>query len=47
MEEILKAEIHDAKIKLVNAINSNDTEFIAKYESVISNLEKCLELLQG
>lgn len=47
MEEILKLEIHDAKIKLVNAINSNDKNLIKMYEEVISALEKSLALVQG
>lgn len=45
MRSILQAEIHDAKMKLVKAINEQDQELIDKYEQVIKDLEKSLKAL--
>lgn len=45
LKETLCKEIDDAKIKLVNAIHDQDRELIAKYESIISDLENHLKAL--
>lgn len=46
MESIVMGELHDAKLKLVHAINEQDHEMIKKYEQVIKELEESLRLLQ-
>ena len=46
MLEILLKELHDAKIKMVNAINSDDKEMASKYQEVVHDLEKSLKLLE-
>lgn len=46
MESIVMRELHDAKLKLVHAINAQDHEMIKKYEQVIKELEESLRLLQ-
>lgn len=46
MKSIVQSELHDAKLKLVNAINNNDKDMIKKYEEVIKELELSLRLLQ-
>ena len=45
MKSIVQSELHDAKIKLVNAINDNNEDMIKKYERVIKELENSLRLL--
>ena len=45
LEEVLK-ELHDAKIKMVNAINGDDKEMASKYQEVVHDLEKSLKLLE-
>ncbi len=45
MKTIVATELHDAKIKLVTAINNQDTDMIKKYEEIIKELEKSLRLL--
>lgn len=45
MKSIVQAELHDAKLKLVHAINNNDQEMIKKYEEVIKELEQALKSL--
>lgn len=46
MLEILLKELHDAKIKMVNAINGDDEELASKYQEVVHDLEKSLKLLE-
>ena len=46
MKTIVATELHDAKIKLVNAINNQDTEMIKKYEEIIKELEQALKSLK-
>ncbi len=46
MKSIVASEIHDAKIKLVHAINNQDTDMIKKYEQVIKELEQHLKALE-
>lgn len=46
MLEILLKELHDAKIKMVNAINGDDKEMASKYQEVVHDLEKSLKLLE-
>lgn len=46
MLEILLKELHDAKIKMVNAINNGDKEMTNKYQEVIKDLERALKLLE-
>ena len=43
MRSIVASELHDAKIKLVHAINNQDEEMIKKYEEVVKELEKALK----
>jgi hypothetical protein len=45
MKSIVQAELHDAKLKLVHAINNNDQEMIKKYQEVVKELEKSLKSL--
>lgn len=45
MKTIVQSELHDAKLKLVNAINNQDHEMIKKYEEIIKDLENSLRLL--
>lgn len=45
MRSIVASELHDAKIKLVHAINNQDEEMIKKYEEVVKELEKALKSL--
>lgn len=45
LKETLCKEIDDAKIRLVEAINSQDHELISKYESIINDLESQLKAL--
>ena len=46
MLEILLKELHDAKIKMVNAINGDDKELASRYQEVVHDLEKSLKLLE-
>ena len=46
MLEILLKELHDAKIKMVNAINRDDKEMASKYQEIVHDLEKSLKLLE-
>ena len=46
MWEVLLKELHDAKIKMVNAINGDDKEMASKYQEVVHDLEKSLKLLE-
>ena len=46
MEQAVLGELHDAKLKMVKAINSGDKELATKYQEVVHNLEKALELLR-
>lgn len=46
MLEILLKELHDAKIKMVNAINGDDKEMASKYQEFVHDLEKSLKLLE-
>lgn len=46
MLEILLKELHDAKIKMVNAINGDDKEMASKYQEIVHDLEKSLKLLK-
>ena len=46
MEQTVLKELHDAKIKMVNAINSDDKEMASKYQEVVHDLEKSLKLLK-
>ena len=45
LKETLCKEIDDAKVRLVEAIHSQDRDLISKYESVISDLENQLKAL--
>lgn len=45
MKSIVQAELQDAKLKLVHAINNNDQEMIKKYQEVVKELEKSLKSL--
>lgn len=45
MKTIVASELHDAKLKLVHAINNQDEEMIKKYEQIIKELEQSLRLL--
>ena len=46
MLEVVLKELHDAKIKMVNAINGDDKELASKYQEVVHDLEKSLKLLE-
>lgn len=46
MKQMLLKELHDAKIKMVNAINGDDKEMASKYQEVIKDLERALKLLE-
>ena len=46
MKTIVQSELHDAKLKLVQAINNQDTEMIKAYERVIKELEQALKSLE-
>ena len=46
MVQMLLKELHDAKIKMVNAINNGDKEMTNKYQEVIKDLERALKLLE-
>ena len=46
MEQAVLGELHDAKLKMVNAINNGDQELATKYQEVVNHLEKALELLR-
>lgn len=46
MLEVVLKELHDAKMKLVQAINQQDTDMIKKYEDVVVSLEKSAESLK-
>ena len=46
MKQLLLKELHDAKIKMVNAINGDDKEMASKYQEVVHDLEKSLKLLE-
>lgn len=46
MKQMLLKELHDAKIKMVNAINGDDKEMTNKYQEVIKDLERALKLLE-
>ena len=46
MLEVVLKELHDAKLKLVRAINEQDKDMIKKYEEVIKSLEKSVEMLK-
>ena len=47
MKQMLLKELHDAKIKMVNAINNgDDKEMASKYQEVVHDLEKSLKLLE-
>lgn len=46
MKQMLLKELHDAKLKMVNAINSGDKEMASKYQEVVHDLEKSLKLLE-
>ena len=39
MLEVVLKELHDAKLKLVRAINEQDKDRIKKYEAVVKDLE--------
>ena len=42
MKSIVQSELHDAKLKLVQAINNQDKEMIKAYERVIKEVEQTL-----
>ena len=46
MEQTVLKELHDAKIKMVNAINGDDKELASRYQEVVHDLEKSLKLLE-
>ena len=46
MLEVVLKELHDAKMKLVQAINQQDNDMIKKYEDVVASLEKSAEALK-
>lgn len=46
MKTIVQSELHDAKLKLVQAINNQDKEMIKAYERVIKELEQALKSLE-
>lgn len=46
MKSIVQSELHDAKLKLVHAINNQDQDMIKGYEQVIKELEQALRLLE-
>lgn len=46
MLEVVLKELHDAKMKLVEAINQQDADMIKKYEDVVKDLEKSVEILK-
>ncbi len=46
MKSIVQSELHDAKLKLVQAINNQDKEMIKAYERVIKELEQALKSLE-
>ena len=46
MKQMLLKELHDAKLKMVNAINNGDKELASKYQEVVHDLEKSLKLLE-
>ena len=46
MKQMLLKELHDAKIKMANAINGDDKEMASKYQEVVHDLEKSLKLLE-
>ena len=45
MKTIVASELHDAKLKLVHAINNQDHDMIKKYEQIIKELEQALKSL--
>ena len=45
MKTIVTKELHDAKLKMVYAINNQDKELIEKYEQIIKELEQHLKAL--
>ena len=45
MLEVVLKELHDAKLKLVRAINEQDKDMIKKYEEVVKDLEKSAKAL--
>lgn len=46
MEQMILKELHDAKLKMVKAINNGDQEQATKYQQIVHELEKSLELLK-
>ena len=42
---VVLKELHDAKLKLVRAINEQDKDMIKKYEEVVKDLEKSAKAL--
>ena len=46
MDQTILAELHDTKLKMVNAINNGDQELATKYQEVVHHLEKALDLLR-
>ena len=46
MLEVVLKELHDAKMKLVEAINQQDADMIKKYEDIVASLEKSAEALK-
>ena len=45
LKETLCKEIDDAKIRLVEAINNQNRDLIARYEEVVKDLESRLKAL--
>lgn len=46
MEQTVLKELHDAKLKAVDCINKGDMELAEKYQEVIRELEKSVEMLK-
>lgn len=45
MKSFVQSELHDAKLKLVKAINDQDKDMIKAYEQIIKELEQSLKSL--
>lgn len=45
MRQTVLVELHDAKLKMINAINAGDKELANKYQDVIRDLERLAEML--
>ena len=47
MIEMVKSEIHDAKLKCVHAINNSDMVLAEKYQKIIKDLEGMLKTYEN